>query len=144
MLSGGFPSQRRPCNADRQNFLFHKLEQATIDSRYIMVIYGTIAHTGQQLQWYNFGQICTHERHPIPCPYGEVWGVFHELYEEKWPRHIKSAQYWTKSRVVSGFRHLDTHVTSPYWGLSSTDGTFFTHERQVDRTCTFLRLNIIY
>ena len=28
----------------------------TLDSRYITVIYNTILHTAQQLQWQNFGQ----------------------------------------------------------------------------------------
>ena len=39
---------------------------ATIESRYIAVIYDTIVYTAQQLQWKDFGQIFTHKRHPIP------------------------------------------------------------------------------
>ena len=31
-------------------------------------------HTAQQLQWQNFGQICFHERHPIPRPYRRSMG----------------------------------------------------------------------
>ena len=33
-----------------------------------------MVHTAQQLWWYNIGQICTHERHPIHRPYGRVMG----------------------------------------------------------------------
>ena len=46
----------------------------SIDSRYIAVIYDAIMHAAQQLQWYNFGQICTHERHRIPLPNGRAMG----------------------------------------------------------------------
>ena len=44
----------------------------TIDSQYIAVIYYTIVHTAQKLQWWNFTQIYTHERHTIPHPYGRT------------------------------------------------------------------------
>ena len=37
-------------------------------------MYDTISHTAQQLQWQNFSQIFTHERHPIPRPYGRAIG----------------------------------------------------------------------
>ena len=36
----------------------------TLDSPYITIVYGTIVHSAQQLQWWNLGQISTHDRYP--------------------------------------------------------------------------------
>ena len=47
-------------------------------------------HKTQQLQ------ICIQEWQPIARPYGELWGVYRHLYDEKWPRYIESALYVTK------------------------------------------------
>ena len=63
-----------------------------LNSRYIAVIYDVIMHTAEQLQWQNFGQIYTHERHPYLALTGELWDVFRELYKEN-DRDISSALY---------------------------------------------------
>ena len=63
---------------------------------------------------------CTHERHPIPCTYGQAMGClsFYEVIsEEKWPGYIRDD-------VINGniFR-----VTGPLWGE-------FTGHRWIPRT----------
>ena len=50
-------------------------------------------------------------RHPIHCPYGELWGIFRELYEEKWPRYIESAPTGDKTSA-------DTTLITPYTRLA--------------------------
>ena len=60
----------------------------TIDSRYIVVTYDTIVRKAQQLQRWNFGQICTHERHPylagrvMGCHSWVLWKKMTAIYRE--------------------------------------------------------------
>ena len=64
---------------------------STIDSQYIAVIYNSTLRTVQQLQSDN---IQSDLALMIDTPYraltGELWGVFRELFEEKWLWYILS------------------------------------------------------
>ena len=62
-----------------------------LDSRYIAIIYDTMVHAARQFQRYDFGRVCTQERHPVPRLLDELWVVFRELYIQKWPPYIESA-----------------------------------------------------
>ena len=66
----------------------------TIDPRYIVGIYNTIVHITQQLQWWNFGDICTNERHPIPRPNGRAMGCL------SWDKRRKMTAIYRECTVV--------------------------------------------
>ena len=52
-------------------------------SMYHGYTYDMIMYTAQQFQWWNFGQICTHERHPIVSPYGRAMGCLSWVIQRK-------------------------------------------------------------
>ena len=64
----------------------------TIDSRYIAVIYNTIIHTKQQLQWYNLGQTMHARTTPHILPSRARYGVSFEKLLTRYACDIWKAQ----------------------------------------------------
>ena len=62
---------------------FWQCNHSAVDSQYIAVMFDMIVHTAQQLQWWIFGQIRTHERHTIPPPYGLSMGCLSQVVQRK-------------------------------------------------------------
>ena len=79
----------------------------TIDSRYIAVIYNTIINTGQQLQWYNFGQTLRSRTTPHTSPSRTSYGVSFVRSWNKYYRDISRAH-------CNGFSYTGK-TTSPWW-----------------------------
>ena len=94
----------------------------TIDSQYIAVIYHTIMHTAQQLQWY-FGQICTHERHSIPSPNGWDMGwVSFMSYTKNNYRNI-SRTHWVANSTGYDLCWMTCHKQSLFSSVSKKQYT---------------------
>ena len=98
------------------------------DSRYIAVIYDTIVHTAQQLQWLNFGEICTHEKHPISSPVrGELWGIFH--ISRPWAQRVTQILtlwllYCVQHRVLFGPRYFGSTFYCWVWTRLQREASF--------------------
>ena len=107
----------------------------SIDFPHIVAINRMILYTAQQLQWWNFSQVGSHERHPIPRLYGLAsYVLLFVSYRMKDNRNISRAHctvwftYWGAMTPLCGkelaqqmFRWLAIACLGPNHHINNVD-----------------------
>ena len=107
-------------------------EHTTIVSRYLAVIYNTIIHPEQQLQWYNFDQTLHSRMTPDISPSRASYAVSFVNYSKKYDRDYRE-------RIVFGFPWQQP--VACMWSPETSDIMIDTI---TSRICCTLRYEIIY
>ena len=87
------------------NEVFLKMPN-TIDSRLYMIWQCTPHNNYNDKTSVRFA--CTKDT-PYVALTGELWGVYRELYEEKWPRYIESALYYKCTHLFKSVGNFQAH-----------------------------------